>query len=156
IREKVKTTIYKLSNGDVMDEASMKEIKPMLDVMGLKVEASRKADSYKIVQRLMTGAEVLETTEWAGKYIPIIPVYGEEINIEGKRRFNSLIWGAKDAQRMFNYWRTTSTELVALAPRVPFLGEEGAFDVDGETEKWKTSNTRSHPYLQFKRGMQPP
>jgi hypothetical protein len=59
-----------------------------------------------------------------------------------------------DAQRMFNYWRTQATELVALAPKVPFIGEEGAFDKD--PEKWATANSQSHAYLEYKRGTNPP
>ena len=65
------------------------------------------------------GEGVVETTEWAGKYIPLIPVYGEEIWIENKRVWKSLIRDAKDAQMAFNYWRKTATELVALQPKAP-------------------------------------
>ena len=42
----------------------------------------------------------------------------------------SLIRDAKSAQQMFNYWRTTTTELIALAPKAPFIGEERAFELD--------------------------
>ena len=71
----------------------------------------------------MTGAEVLKTVDWAGKYIPIVPVYGDEvIDEDGRRHFRSLIRDAKSAQQMFNYWRTTTTELVALAPKAPWIG----------------------------------
>jgi hypothetical protein len=45
--------------------------------------------------------------------------------VEGKRHFRSLIRDAKDPQRMFNYWRTTTTELVALAPKAPYHRQEG-------------------------------
>ena len=48
---------------------------------------------------------------------------------------------------MFNYWRTAATELVALAPKVPFIGKTGAFDTDAKN--WATANTENHPYLQF-------
>lgn len=54
---------------------------------------------------------------------------------------------------MFNYWRTTSTELVALAPRAPFIVEEESL-VDEDA--WATANTVSHPYLQYQRGAQRP
>jgi hypothetical protein len=54
---------------------------------------------------------------------------------------------------MFNYWRSTSTELVALAPRVPYIGPKGAFDTD--QDKWNTANSRNHPYIEYD-GMQPP
>jgi hypothetical protein len=80
-------------------------------------------------------------------------VYGDELNIEGKRYFMSLIRDAKDAQQMFNYWRTASTELVALAPKTPFIGPKGAFDVD--QDKWATANVVSHPYIEYQ-GPVPP
>lgn len=107
----------------------------------------RKAKSWKVTQYILTACEVLKTTRWPGQYIPIIPVYGDEFFIEGKRYLRSLIHNAIDAQRMFNYWRTTSTELVALAPRVPYIGRKGAFDTD--QSNWNTANTRSHPFLEY-------
>lgn len=113
----------------------------------------RKAKSWKVTQRIMTACEILKTTVWPGQYIPIIPVYGDEFFIEGKRYLRSLIHNAIDAQRMFNYWRTTSTELVALAPRVPYIGPKGAFDTD--QANWNTANTKSHPYLEYD-GATPP
>jgi Phage P22-like portal protein len=109
----------------------------------------RAVKCYKVKQHVVSGVEVLSSTDWAGSYIPIVPVYGDEVNVEGKRYFRSLIRDAKDAARMFNYWRTTATELVALAPRAPFIGEEGSFDVD---PRWNTANTASHAYLEFKKG----
>jgi hypothetical protein len=84
----------------------------------------REVRSHKVTQRIMSGAEVLEKVEWAGRYIPIIPVYGSEVNLKGKRHFRSMIRGAKDAQRMRNYWRTTTTELVAL-PQGPVHRPQG-------------------------------
>lgn len=113
----------------------------------------RKAKSWKVTQRIMTACEILpfengkKSRAWPGKHIPIVPVYGDEFFIEGKRYLRSLIHNAIDAQRMFNYWRTTSTELVALAPRVPYIGRVGAFNTD--QQNWQTANTKSHPYLEF-------
>lgn len=152
-REQMDREIVLLSNGQVM---GLKEYQAGQDVFmmaGIVPVNSRKTKSYKVTQRILTGAEVLEENEWTGMCIPVIPVYGEELNVEGRRYFRSLIRDAKDAQRMFNYWRTTSTELVALAPRVPFIGEEGTFDVD---PNWLTANTESHAFLQYKRGGTPP
>jgi hypothetical protein len=100
----------------------------------------------------MTGSEVLEKNSWPGKYIPIVPVYGDEINVQGKRYFRSLIRDARDSQMMFNFWRTASTELVALAPKAPYIGPRGAFDGD---PKWQSANTKSHPYLEYEGGIPP-
>lgn len=129
------------------------DLRMMAETGIIQVKQERIAKSCKVTQRIMSGAEILKTTEWKGKYIPIIPVYGDEFDIEGKRYFRSLIHNAIDAQRMVNYWRTTSTELVALAPKVPFVGPKGAFATD--IDKWNTANTKSHPFIQYD-GQQPP
>ncbi len=119
----------------------------------LQVKQTRTAKCHKVYQRTMSGAEVIKERDWPGKYIPIIPVYGEEFDIEGKRIYRSLIHNAIDAQRMYNYWRTTATELVALAPRVPFIGPVGSFASD---ERWQTVNINSHPYIEYDNKGVPP
>lgn len=113
----------------------------------LQVKAERTAKACRVIQRIMNGLEVLKETEWPGRYIPIVPVYGDEFDIEGKRYFRSLIHNAVDAQRMFNFWRTHSTELVALAPKVPFIGPKGSFASD--IDRWNTANTRTHAFLEY-------
>jgi hypothetical protein len=146
-REKVKKTILAMSDGSVLAEDVYKVQKDLLDQQGITVMGSRIADSHKVTQTVMTGAEVLEKNDWAGKYIPIVPVYGDEVNVEGKRYFRSLIRDAKDSQRMLNYWRTASTELTALAPRVPFIGKKGAFKTDAR--KWANVNSQNHAFIEF-------
>ena len=152
-REEVLKKLVKLSNGEIMYVEAFEKMKDLLDVMQITVEGERETTGYKVTQRIITGAEVLETNKWTGRYIPIIPVYGDELNIEGKRHFISLIRGSKDAQQMFNFWRTASTELVALAPKAPFIGPKGAFNSDAE--KWATANNKSHAYIEYD-GQQPP
>ena len=147
-REPVHRQIVVLSDGQVVDVATYQKQKAMFDALGVSVVGRpRSVASHKVTQRILTGAEVLETVEWAGRFIPIVPVYGEEIHIDGRRRLRSLVRDAKDAQRMFNYWRTTSTELVALAPKTPFIGRKGAFETD--SAKWATANTQTHAYIEY-------
>lgn len=114
---------------------------------GYKVVGTRPTKTYKVKQHILTGKNVLDTTDWLGKYIPIVPMYGEEWNIAGKRYFFGLFNRAMDPQRMFNYWRSASTELVALAPKAPYVGAVGAFATDAA--KWATANTKSHPYIEY-------
>jgi len=146
-REEVARKIVRLSDGTIVDLERFKAAQDAFAAIGLQVVAERETRSWKVTQRLLTGAEILEENEWAGKYIPIIPVYGDEVNLEGKRFFRSLVRDAKDPQRMFNYWRTTSTELVALAPKTPFIGAKGQFKSDAQ--KWNTANSQSHPYIEY-------
>lgn len=116
--------------------------------LGIQVNRERDVMCPKVMQYMMTGQELAgDPTPWAGKWIPIIPVLGEEINIEGKRYLMGLVRHAKDPQRMFNYWRTASTELVALAPKAPWIGPSGAFDSDAD--KWATANSKSHAFIEY-------
>ena len=114
---------------------------------GSAVTLPRPIKSHKVTQYVLTGVEILETNKWPGQYIPIVPVYGEEVVCEGKRYFRSLIASARDAQRQFNYWRTAATEMVALAPKAPFIGPKGAFKTD--QAKWNTANNKSWSYIEF-------
>lgn len=154
IREAVQRSIVALSDGQVVEVAVYEKQKAMFDALGVSVIGRpRNVASHKVVQRIMTGAEVLETVDWAGKFIPIVPVYGEELHVDGRRRLRGLVRDAKDPQRMFNYWRTTSTELVALAPKTPFIGRKGAFETD--SAKWATANVQTHAYIEYD-GPEPP
>jgi len=146
-RDEVDATLLRLSDGMVLYEPEYLKIKDILDVQGITVVGTRPTKTKRVTQRIITGAEVLETNKWAGRYIPIVPVYGDEVMIEGERHFLSLVRFAKDPQQMFNYWRTASTELVALAPKTPFIGPHGAFNTDAD--KWNTANTVSHPYIEY-------
>lgn len=146
-REKVDRPIIVLSDGTVLDkeEAKKPEIAALIATNALQVAEERVAKSCKVTQRIMSGVEVLKTTEWPGRFIPIVPVYGDEFNVDGKRYFRSLIHSAIDAQRMYNYWRSNATELVGLAPRAPFIGPKGAF----LGPEWKTANSRNHAFLEY-------
>lgn len=154
-REDVESQIVALSNGVVMPLDEYQERAEEFQQYGIAIVGEpRTVRSKKVTQYIVSGAEVLETVEWEGKYIPIIPVYGDEVVIEGKRHFKSLIRDAKDAQREHNYWRSQAAATIALAPKVPWIGEEGTFSVD--PEKWSTANDKSWPHIEYKRGMPPP
>jgi hypothetical protein len=155
-REPVKKIIVKLSNNQVIDQTVYLANKPVWDVQNVTVTGERETKSHKVTHRLMTATDVLETNPWKGCYIPIIPVYGDVINEEGKRHYRSLIRDAKDPQRMFNFWRTAATELVALAPRVPYIGARGSFNTDAE--KWANVNRHSYSHIEYDPvpGMPPP
>ncbi len=112
----------------------------------------RPVKSFKVTQHVLNAVELLASEEWAGRYIPIVPVYGEEVNVEGKRHFRSLIRDARDPQQMFNYWRTMATELVALAPKAPWVGRKGTFASD---PRWATANNATHAFLEYD-GVEPP
>jgi len=108
----------------------------------------REVKTYDIVWCKINGFEVLEgPVIWPGRYIPIVPVLGDEVNVEGKRIYRSVIRDAKDPQRMYNYWVTTATELVALSPKAPYLVTPE--QIEGHEHMWKNANIKNYPYLLY-------
>lgn len=140
-----------VSDDSIIDEI----VEGLLMASGERIVRSRGTVKFTVSRRLLSGADVLEHEPWPGTMIPICPVWGEEVFSDGRRVFRSMIRDARDPQAMFNFWRTAGTELVALAPRAPWLVEEGAIP-EGHEEAWRTANTRSHPFLAYKRGFNMP
>jgi len=146
-RKQEEYDIHQLDTGDVVTDEMLDEMQATLDAMGIQVVKTRKSTKSVVKRYVLNGQEILETDEWEGSFIPVIPVYGEEVYHEGERHFYSLIHFAKDAQRMYNYWRTTTTELVALAPKAPWIGPAGSFDTD--LQNWQVANTETLPFLEY-------
>lgn len=165
LREEKTRKLLLLSDGRVVREDALKQpvevmpglMIPQAEVMamaGVTVVKEREATYHTVKRRMISGLAVLEEEEWPGSMIPICPVWGEEVVYLGKRYFRSLVRDARDAQLMYNFWRTASTELVALAPRAPWLIKEGAIP-PGAEQIWATANTRSHAYLPYRGDVMP-
>ena len=107
---------------------------------------SRTVDRKKVKWVKTNGFEVLEERDWAGKYIPVVRVIGNEFEVDGQLYVSGLVRNAKDAQRMYNYWVSQEAEMLALAPKAPFIGYGGQFE--GYEMQWKTANTNNWPYLE--------
>lgn len=143
-REESEEIIVQLSNGSVVSKKHYEAAQEEYAQFQITAANEKPAKTYKVTQYLMTGAEILETNPWPGMYIPIIPVYGEEVNVNGKRQLYSLAHHAHDAQRSYNYWRTSAVEKVALDTKTPWIVAEGSTDDD---PNWQTANVKNHPFL---------
>jgi hypothetical protein len=107
---------------------------------------TREADRKKVKWCKINGYDILEEREWAGTYIPVVRVVGNEFEVDGQMYVSGLVRNAKDAQRMYNYWVSQEAEMLALAPKAPFIGYGGQFE--GYEQQWKTANTNNWPYLE--------
>ena len=116
------------------------------EMMGLTPIKTRDVDVRTVKWCKTNGFEVLEERDWAGKYIPVIRVIGNEFEIDGRMYVSGLVRNAKDAQRMYNYWVSQEAEMLALAPKAPFIGYGGQFE--GYEQQWKTANINNWPYLE--------
>jgi hypothetical protein len=130
------------------------ELQDFYAVAGIEpTDRSRKIKRRKVTQYSSTGAEIIKTTEWKGEYIPVVPVYGEEVWDGETRYYKALHQDAQDAARMYNYFRTMSVESVALQIRTPYIGRLGSFDSDAS--KWATANSVNHAFIEYDGDMPP-
>jgi hypothetical protein len=147
--ERRPATLIMLSDGTKLykDELKDGELEMMAD-NGITVVDER--PSYKKVIKWckLTAMQVLEEREWPGRYIPVIPVYGQRLFVESKRKKFGLVRMAKDPQRMYNFWQTSLTESVALAPKAKWLLAEG--QDEGHENEWTQANIKSTPVLRYK------
>ena len=132
-------------HGGIIAMAGSPEAK-QAELMGLKPIKTRDVDVRTVKWCKTNGFEVLEERDWAGKYIPVIRVIGNEFEIDGRMYVSGLVRNAKDAQRMYNYWVSQEAEMLALAPKAPFIGYGGQFE--GYEQQWKTANINNWPYLE--------
>jgi CheY-like chemotaxis protein len=110
---------------------------------GQQITIGRKVEWFKL-----SGGKVLERTEWAGKFIPVIRCVGEVVTINGRKVVQGLVRRLKDAQRMYNYWSSTETELIALQPKAPFVAAEGA--IEGYENDWNSANRTNLSVLTYR------
>ena len=81
---------------------------------------TRKVDERVVHWCIVNGVEVLDEREWPGRYIPVIRVTGEEFVVDGSERvFKGMISDAKDAQRSYNFMRSSQVEAIGLASLAP-------------------------------------
>jgi len=117
-----------------------------LKEMGVKPLRTREVDAQRVKWCKTNGYEMLEQRDWVGKFIPVVRVIGNEFQVDGRIYISGLVRNAKDAQRMYNYWVSQEAEMLALAPKAPFIGYGGQFE--GYENQWKTANTQNWPYLE--------
>lgn len=138
-------TLALLSNGFTADKA---KLTPEV-LKEVQIVRERKAKIPVVKWCKINGHEILEKTDWLGKWIPIIPVVGDELDINGKRVLEGIVRHAKDPQRMYNYWASTETETIALAPKAPWIVAEGQVPPEYQAQ-WANANSKNHAYLPYK------
>lgn len=151
-REPSIKTIMLLSDGNTVDADVYSQHAIGFLASGITPVNQREVRAHKVMQRIVSGAEVLEENEFPGCYIPIIPVYGNDFIVDGQRYLRGLAYDSMDSQRMYNYWRTVSTEMVALAPKAPWIARQGSLI---DAARWERSGQENYAYLEY-RGDMPP
>lgn len=146
------TPIVQLSDGRTMPKSeysTLPDQSPAPDGMTMlpkpEITDERIAQIKRVKWVKMTGVEILEKRDWAGKYIPIVKVLGKEAWVNGQRHCWGLVRPAKDSLRMYNYWASALTEKLALSPKAPFIGAKGQFS----DPRWQRANTENYAALEY-------
>jgi hypothetical protein len=157
--------IAKMTDGTVREyDADLRATEAHLDEHGLTYEKSgvtrvatnkktgkkmiRKTTKWQIMWVKIDGSDVLEGPyyyDW--KRIPVVRCPGRYINIEGRKKFQSLIRHSKDAQRSYNSRASDMIERSALLPKAPYLVTEAM--IKGYENEWNQANVASRPYLPY-------
>lgn len=132
--------IVLLQDGNVLTAEKAQQI-------GAVPVKSKTIKKKKVKRYRLSGADVLEETYFPGEYVPLIPVYGEEHWVDGKRHLFSLVRWGKDPQRMINYYASLETELLQKSPQAPFMAASG--QLEGHEDDWK--NPGAKMVLQYNR-----
>ena len=97
---------------------------------------------YKIV-----GDRIVDTSDWLGKYIPVVGLPGVETVIDGvldrKGHTRALI----NAQQIYNYNTSANIEFGALQTKSPYVAPSAA--IEGYEEYYRTANSNNHSYLPY-------
>lgn len=102
----------------------------------------------EIVWRLIIGSKVVEKKPWLGRYIPIVPVIGQETVIDHVMDRQGHVRCLIDAQRMYNYNTSGAVEAVAMQSRAPWMAPLAA--IDDMQDIWASANTSNPPVLPYK------
>ena len=146
-----------LSNGDVVLQSvldgNVKKygfagLPPGEDGVRATVVKERMIDTRTLHWIKTNGKEILERTDWPGKYIPVIPIYGSEYNLDGKLIRYGMIRNAKDAQRGLDYMFSAAVGAISLVPKAPYIYAAGQIEQFGEL--WALANKRNFVALPYR------
>jgi hypothetical protein len=114
----------------------------------IKVKGKRRP-KCKVKFCKINGLEELPDTrtEWAGSEIPIVPVLGKQMIIEGKPRVSSVVRAQKAAQQLINYSKSRIAETLSNSPIAPYMVANG--QIAGFENMWAQLNRNPTPYLVY-------
>ena len=88
-----------------------------------------------------------DPVEFPSKYIPIVPVIGNELWVDGKRYLGGLTRQLMDGQRMHNAEMSAYTESILSQPKAPFMVPIKG--IEGHMQAWSKLNSGNPAFLPF-------
>lgn len=137
---KIATKLVRLEDGTVMSKSDYAKLDGVDGIPAIAAE--RDGYQEKVLWYKLNAVEVLDKTEWPGRWVPIVPFYGNELVIENKRSYAGLVRALKDPQRHYNYMKSAQAEAIALAPKSPIVAAKGSLGTGEMRSAWRNINKR--------------
>ncbi len=144
--EEKEITLVKLVTGEVINDEDLTEDDEIEQRDGEPV--TREAKVNVVHWCRMNSREVLEENIWPGDTIPIVPVFGDQLIVNGRKKLSGIVRYSKDAQRMYNFARSGVVEQIGLSSKAPWIMAEG--QEEGHEEEWRLASTRNQGILRYK------
>lgn len=148
--KRTKTELVQTSDGKTYEGDRFPESLPE----GVTIANRRGIEARKICWTTINGVEILEGNEdkTAGRelpipYIPVVRVVGDEFDFGDTVDYRGVVRNAIDAQKLANYMDSATAEMIALAPKAPFIAEET--QLEGHPE-WNDANRKNYAVLTYK------
>jgi hypothetical protein len=119
----------------------------VIPAFGVTMVKERATSIPQVMWYKVTAFEVLEKAEIPCQWIPVFPVWGDEVDLNGQTMRRGLIRNAKDPIKMANFWETSATEEVAMRTKTPYIGAVGQFE--SMESDWASANQRQFSYLEY-------
>tara|TARA_R110000824_G_scaffold259420_1_gene448157 strand:- start:141 stop:2162 length:2022 start_codon:yes stop_codon:yes gene_type:complete len=101
------------------------------------------------ITRTVGSTEVYSQSFPGVNKLPVVPVVGEQLYAGASNvRLGGLVRRGRELNESFNITLSNIMELVALAPKAPWVGPHEAFK--DNLNVWGTANTQPHSYLGYK------
>ena len=135
--------LVELSNGEKGFKSQLIELPP-----GVTITRKRPTTRSKVMWRKISACDILEETEIKCQWIPVFPVYGDEIDIDGKVTRSGIVRNAKGPAQMYNVFMTSATEEVLLRSKSPYIMAEG--QEEGHEQEFQMANRAPLAFVTYK------
>ena len=146
-KEQVKTEIALMSDGRHLElNKKTKSVLDELEAAGITIEKTRQTYKNKVTHYKISAGEILEGPhEWAGSMIPVVPIFGYNIWIDGQHYYHGMVRMAKDPQRIYNYATSQAIEVSALTPKDPYWVTPSM--MQGHESQMRNFNVTNNPFM---------
>jgi portal protein len=145
-KEKEEAEVVLMSDGKVHNAEDLSLILDELAAQGITEVARRDTTRLAVWTCLVSGSQELEKPiKWPGKYIPLVPVWGELSLVDGKPYYTGMVRYLRDPQMLKNFHKSVKAELIAKAPKAPFVASVD--QIKGHEEMWRNIGDADYSVL---------